>query len=73
MNSLLLITLIWLPVALLIDVSVRAVTGPFVALPRKALFYLITLPVVWFRVLEAGVSRVSSISFVAKMAEWFKK
>jgi len=72
MNSLLILALLWLPIALVIDVTVRAVATPFVSFPKKALFYLVTLPLVWLRVLEDGVHYVSSTSFVAKTARWFK-
>lgn len=72
MNSLLLFALLWLPIALVIDVTVRAVLTPFVSVPKKVLFYAITLPLIWLRLLESGVSRVSNLSFVAKTARWFK-
>ena len=72
MNSLLLLALFWLPIALVIDVTVRSISTPFISFPKKALFYLVTLPLVWLRVLEDGVHYVSSTSFVAKTAKWFK-
>lgn len=73
MNSLLLLALFWLPITLVIDVTVRAVSGPFVSFPKKALFYLVTLPIVWFRVLESQVHQASSLPFVTKIAKWFKE
>lgn len=72
MNSLLLFALFWLPIALVIDVTVRAISTPFVSFPKKALFYTITLPLVWLRLLEGGVSYVAKYPFVEKTARWFK-
>lgn len=72
MNSLLLLALLWLPIALVIDVTVRAVSAPFVSFSKKALFYTVTLPLVWLRLLESQISKVSKIPFVGKVARWFK-
>jgi hypothetical protein len=72
MNSLLLLALLWLPIALVIDVTVRAISTPFTSFPKKALFYLVTLPLVWLRLLEGGVHYVAKYSFVEKVARWFK-
>lgn len=72
MNSLLLLALFWLPIALVIDVTVRSVSGPFISFPKKTLFYLVTLPLVWLRLLEGQVSKVSKIPVVEKVAGWFK-
>lgn len=73
MNSLLLLALFWLPIALVVDITVRAVSGPFVSFPKKALFYILTLPLIWLRLLEAQTSRVSNLLWVTKTAKWFKE
>ena len=72
MNLLLILALIWLPIALVLDVTVRTQPLVFGSFAKKALFYVVTLPLVWLRVLERGVSRVSSLSFLAKIAKWFR-
>lgn len=72
MNSLLILALLWLPVALILDVTLRSEPLSFGSFVKKALFYVITLPLVWLRVLEGAVSRVSSLSFLAKVAQWFR-
>ena len=72
MNLLLILALIWLPIALVLDVTVRSEPLSFGSFAKKALFYVVTLPLVWLRVLEKGVSRVSSLSFLTKVAQWFR-
>lgn len=72
MSSLLLLALLWLPAALVTDVCVRGYPGQITKFPKKALFYLITLPLVWLRVLEAGVVKVQTARLLEKVAYWFK-
>ncbi len=72
MNTLLFLFLIWLPVSSVFYSLVNPQDGiPNVG--KKILLWLLTLPSVWFFELNKFAGKVlGKVTFLAKVASWFK-
>lgn len=72
MHILFLIALIWLPFSILLENIVKAQAAPFISVWKKVLFYLLTLPSIWYEVLSGFIQKHLGLTLFAKVGQWFK-
>jgi hypothetical protein len=73
MSSLLLLLLVWLPVSSVLYSLVNPQGGDIPNVGKKVLLWALTLPSVWFFELNKFAGKVlGKVTFLAKVASWFK-
>ena len=71
MKTLIFIFLVWLPLALALDTLVRTVAGEISQWYKKALFFALTFPAFWIRLLDRLVEDHVA-GKLPRIGGWFK-
>jgi hypothetical protein len=69
MTVLLVLLVVWFLVSLALESAVNAVAGDFKSTLKKILFNIVTLP---YALVALAPKLVAKVSFLAKVAVWFK-
>jgi len=69
---LLLIFLLWVAFALVLESFVGAVSGDFKSFPKKLLYWVLVLPVLWIQLINSRTYRGTVGTWFLALADWLK-